>query len=633
MAATPETGHVLATGSQDPDRVHLEHWEQQVPVALLASAHADTLYWGRRWLERLGFQVSVATRHADVAERLRTAGVEIAIVDASLGSHEGLGPWAALRRVPGSADLPVLALCASDRESRRALLEGSTDVVRKPLEWPLLSQRAARMVQARRTRDELARTRSQLLGLQSSRADAGEGASGTLDPLTGLPQGRSFERTLDAVLSGNVRTGSEMAVLFMDIDRFKLVNETYGRRGGSQVLVQVAERLKACLRQRDLAGSRPGLVTAAIGRLGGDAFSMMITPVGGRDDVAQIAARVLDALSGPFMLADTEVYLSASIGVALAPTDGTCTEELLQHAELAMAESRRRGGGVVRFYGRALSDARERSLKIDRLLRRTLERNELSLHYQPLIDARSQRIVGAEALLRWQHPELGNVPPMEFIPFAEETGFMVEIGRWVLSTACQQLRAWIDEGLPVIRMAINVSLCQLVRGNLPQVVDQALAEARLDASLLELELSERGALRSDPEILRQLQALRSRGVRISVDDFGTGDSAIAYLKRYPLDTLKVDQSFVKGSASDSDDAAITSAMVAVAHRLRLRVVAEGVETSEQLKLLRELGCEEVQGFLFAPAAPASAFRELLGRDGLLLDQQALTGNTDNEVRN
>lgn len=614
---------------------HPEGWGAKAPVALLASGHADTLRWGRKWLERLGFLVQTAARHDEAALLLRTGTVEIVIADASLGSPDRLGTWAALRQLAGGAELPLLALCSGDRESRRALLEGSTDVVRKPLEWPLLSQRAARLVQAHRTLKELAWVRGELEGRQSHDSVDGDGSpSGSVDPLTGLPQRRSYEKVLEGALSGNARTRSELAVLFLDLDRFKLVNETYGRRGGSQVLLQVAERLSACLRRRDLvARPRTGLITAAIGRLGGDAFSVMVSPVGGREEVSLIATTVLDALAAPFALGDTEVYLSASVGIALAPSDGACAEELLQHAELAMVESRRRGGGLTRFYSRALSDARERALKIDRLLRKTLDRNELSLHYQPLIDARTQRIVGAEALLRWQHPELGNVPPMEFIPFAEETGFMVEIGRWVLRTACRQLREWIDDGLPTIRMATNISLCQLVRGNLPQLVDQALAEARLDPALLELELSERGALRSDPDILRQLQALRGRGVRISVDDFGTGDSAIAYLKRFPLDTLKVDQSFVKGSSTDADDAAITSAMVAMAHRLRMRVVAEGVETAQQLDLLQDLGCEEVQGFLFSPAAPASTFRELLGRDGRVPTQDVPTENSVSEVRN
>jgi diguanylate cyclase (GGDEF)-like protein len=612
-----------------------EDWEARPPVALVASGHAETLRWGTKWLERLGFHVRTAQRHDEAALLLRAGDVEIVIADASMRPPDGLGTWAALRHLVGGGELPLLALCSSDRECRRALLEGSTDVVRKPLEWPLLSQRAARLVQAHRTWTELARARGELEGRQGPRGAEDEtGHSASLDPLTGLPLRRAYETILDGTLSGNVRTGSELAVLFLDLDRFKLVNETYGRRAGSQVLLQVAERLGACLRRRDLVlRTRSGLVTAAMGRLGGDAFSVMVSPVGSREEVLMIATTVLDALSAPFALGDTEVYLSASVGIALAPTDGGCAEELLQRAELAMVESRRRGGGLSRFYSRALSDARERALKIDRLLRKTLDRNELSLHYQPLIDARSQRIVGAEALLRWQHPELGNVPPMEFIPFAEETGFMVEIGRWVLRTACRQLREWLDDGLPTIRMATNVSLCQLVRGNLPQLVDQALEEAGLDPSLLELELSERGVLRSDPDILRQLQALRSRGVRISVDDFGTGDSAIAYLKRFPLDTLKVDQSFVKGSSTDPDDAAITSAMVAMAHRLRMRVVAEGVETSQQLDLLQDLGCEEVQGFLFSPAAPPAAFRELLGRDGRVPTQDVVTEPPDSEVHN
>jgi diguanylate cyclase (GGDEF)-like protein len=590
-------------------------WETQAPLAVLASRHAETLAWGQKWLERFGFKVAVA-RSLDEAEGfLRNGAPEIVIVDGSLRGPESAGAWAALRQLPGGQELPLLVICGSDAEARSALVEGSTDVVRKPLEWQLLSQRATRLVQAHRTASELAWARRELKNLGSnSAADTHGDPSSHLDGLTGLPQRRSFERVLESALSASQRGHSQLAVVFLDLDRFKLINGTYGRLGGSQVLVQVADRLRGCLRKRELLGPRRvGVATAAIARVGGDAFSLMVSPVGGRDEVAPIAQAVLDALSRPCAVSDDEVYVSASLGLAVAPADGATAEELLQRAELAMAEAGRRGGGAFRFYSRGLSDARERALKMDRLLRRTLEREELSLHYQPIVEARSRRIVGAEALLRWHSPELGDVPPTEFIPVAEETGFMVDIGKWVLRMACRQLKSWLDEGFPRMRMATNVSLCQLTRGNLPQLVDEALAEAGLEPSLLELELSERGVLRSDPETLRQLQTLRKRGVRVSVDDFGTGDSAIAYLKRFPLDTLKVDQSFVSGALTNPDDAAITSAMIAMAHRLRLRVVAEGVEGQRQFDLLEQMECEEVQGFFFSPPLPAEEFRQLLVR--------------------
>jgi diguanylate cyclase (GGDEF)-like protein len=471
------------------------------------------------------------------------------------------------------------------------------------------------MAKAYRASQELARTRSELQTQRTDEKYEAREQTGALDPLTGLPSLKSFEHAIESTLSGNARTGAALAVMALDIDRFKLINETYGRRGGSQVLVQVAERLRACVRRRETLGRRlAGPATAAIARIGGDAFGLMISPAERADEVRVIAQSVLDALGAPFAVDAAEVYVAASVGIALAPADGESAEQLVQRADLARTEAQRQSGGAPRFYTRAITEGRERALKIDNLLRRTLERDELALHYQPLVDLTSGRIVGAEALLRWASPELGTVPPLEFIPFAEETGFMVEVGAWVLRTACRQVREWIDQGLPPIRIATNVSLCQLLRGNLPEIVDGALREARIPASLLELELSERGVLRSDPEILRQLQELRRRGVQLAVDDFGTGDSAIAYLKRFPLDTLKIDRCFVAGAVTNESDAAIASAMIAMAHSLRLRVVAEGVERQPELDLLRGLSCEEFQGFLFSPGVPAEAFRELLARE-------------------
>ena len=608
MTASPASLTYRVDGSS-PDGGEAQ---PHAPHALLGSRQEDTVIWGRKWLERFGFRVSTAGTLDEAAVLLENDPPEVMVVDGSLRGPDAAPAWTAVRKLPGGADLPVLAICPNDKEARRAVAEGSTDVVSRPIEWQVLSRRAARLVEAHRTSRELAATRAELEGLRAKAgSDSTHDQAQPLDGLTGLPQRKAFEQVLDGALGGS-RTGFTLAVLFLDLDRFKLINGTYGRLGGSQVLVQVGERLRACLRKRELLGPRrAGMATAAVARLAGDAFGMMVSPAGSREDVAPIAQAVLDAFTQPFLVDEAEVYVSASVGIAIAPADGTTAEELLQRAELAMADAGRRGGGAFRFYSRGLSDARQRSLKIDRLLRRTLERNELSVHYQPIIDSRSQRIVGAEALLRWQSPELGNVPPMEFIPVAEETGFMVEIGRWVLQTSCRALREWDEERLPHIRMATNVSLCQLTRGNLPQLVDEVLAETGVEPTRLELELSERGALRSDPEILRQLQALRRRGVRVSVDDFGTGDSAIAYLKRFPLDTLKVDQSFVAGALTDPDDAAITSAMIAMAHRLRLRVVAEGVEQQQQVDLLNRLECEEVQGFFFSPPVPAPAFRELL----------------------
>jgi EAL domain-containing protein (putative c-di-GMP-specific phosphodiesterase class I) len=300
--------------------------------------------------------------------------------------------------------------------------------------------------------------------------------------------------------------------------------------------------------------------------------------------------------------------------VALAPADGITVDVLMQKAELAASEAVATGGGL-RLYEQSSQRLSERSREIIRLLPRALDRGEIQVHYQPLVDEANPRITGGEALLRWNSPQLGPVTPTEFVPLAEESGLMVDIGTWVLRTAVNQARAWLDAGLTLERMAVNVSLCQLVRGNLAQLVKEALDAARLPPALLELELSERGVLRSDVETLRQLRAIRDLGVRLAIDDFGTGNSAVAYLKQFPIDVLKIDQSFVRGLHSSSEDAAITSATIAMARQLGLRVVAEGVEEQVQMDFLREHGCREYQGFLFSPAVPADDFASLL-RGGL-----------------
>ena len=304
--------------------------------------------------------------------------------------------------------------------------------------------------------------------------------------------------------------------------------------------------------------------------------------------------------------------LSTSVGVALAPADGVTAEALLQWADLAAAEAVE-NGGAIRFYGQSSRRVTERSRAITRLLANALARGEFHLHYQPMVEGPAKQICAAEALLRWDSPELGAIAPSEFVPLAEELGLMVPIGSWVLRTACEQARSWIQAGLPTTRIAVNVSLCQLVRGDFAQVVRECLDATGIDPLLLELELSERGVLRSDPDILRQLHAIREMGVRLAIDDFGTGNSAVVYLKQFPIDVLKIDQSFIRGVAHSSEDAAITSATIAMARQLGLRVVAEGVEEQSQMDFLYRHGCSESQGFLFSPAVPADMFAELLRR--------------------
>jgi EAL domain-containing protein (putative c-di-GMP-specific phosphodiesterase class I) len=323
---------------------------------------------------------------------------------------------------------------------------------------------------------------------------------------------------------------------------------------------------------------------------------------------------LLDQLSATYHVTDQLVALSACGGVAMAPDEGCAAAELLQNAELALSEAIERGSGGIVFYDETDHQLRERGGAIARQLVQAIARDELKLHFQPLVDCASGQVCAAEALVRWDSPELGPVPPSEFVPLAEESGLMTQIGGWVLTTACRQLRQWLDEGLRPIRLAVNVSLCQLLRGDLASQVRALLAETAIDPSLLELELSERGTLRNDPDILHQLREIKQLGVRLAIDDFGTGNTGIWYLRSLPLDTLKIDQSFVKSLASSPEDAAIATATIAMARQLGLRVVAEGVEERQQMDLLRAGGCHEVQGFLFFPALSANDLGALLASD-------------------
>jgi len=581
-------------------------------VALLASNEAAALKWGPKWLARFDFDVEEVASCDEMMTYLDTRPLKVALIDINWWSTaESSAAFAGVNDRPA---LPVILLCSSEREVREGLESGATDVVRRPYDWRVLGRRADVFARAYETEVELDLTRTKLEEAWKEaehKAELLEHRSST-DSLTSLPQRHTFEKTLTRALDAHLRAGSGIALIHMDIDRFKSINDSYGRSGGNQVLVQAAQRLTECVRSPDfVAGQGNGLVAASLGSLGGDEFVMMVGNVHRPDDVNPLAEMVLDTMSKPFSVEGNEVFASASLGITIAPADGTSAERLLQNVELATIESKRSGGSVYRFYNPSFNQLTKKNLELDRLLRKSLECHEFSLSYQPLVRVTDGQIVGAEALLRWNHPEFGRVPPLDFIPVAEETGLMVPIGAWVLRTACEELRSWIDAGYPRMRMSVNVALCQLLRGGLTEIVEGILSDVDVPPELLELELSERGVLQDSPEILRQLSNLRSLGVRLSVDDFGTGNSAVAYLKGFDLDVLKIDRSYIRGVPENKDDAAIASAMVAMAHQLNMTVVAEGIEREEQLEALRSWNCDEFQGFMVSPPVPSEEFRELI----------------------
>lgn len=434
------------------------------------------------------------------------------------------------------------------------------------------------IVEAQRRADELARS----------------------DGLTGLPNRRQFMDELERSIGRAGRAGSPFALCFVDLDRFKGVNDTLGHHAGDEMLAAMARRLRAALRVSDL-----------VARIGGDEFVVLVEDPAGDDDLEQLARKLLATLGEPMMLAGQEVQVTGSIGIARFPQDGDDAATLLRHADTAMYQAKDAGKNRVEFYTPALADRAERLFALEAALRLAIARRELLLHFQPKVDIACGRIIGAEALLRWQHPSRGMVPPGEFIDLAEERGLIVPIGRWVIEAACQQMADWRAHGIPTVPIAINVSARQFGSNTLVDDIASALARHDLAPQMLEVEITE-SALMADPDRTRQaLQRLHAMGLHISIDDFGTGYSSLSYLKRFPADQVKIDRAFIRGLPDDRDDIAITQAVIAMAHSLGLRVVAEGVETEAQLGLLRELQCDQAQGYLLGRPMPAEALAQRL----------------------
>ena len=434
------------------------------------------------------------------------------------------------------------------------------------------------------------------------------------DTLTGLPNREQSHNRLVGALQAAKEKGVQLAVLYMDLDNFKRVNDTLGHAVGDELLCVVAERLRSSLRygSDSVAGSNSARV-GDIARLGGDEFMVLLPNLRSSVDAGGVAERLVLALREPMQLASNSLVVTPSIGIAIYPQDGTDAETLLRNADLAMYFAKRRSPGTFAFFDVSMNATALHRFTIEEQLRGALERNEFSLQYQPQFDVRTGSISGVEALLRWTNAELGAVSPGEFIPVAEETGLILAIGKWALRTACAQAKAWRDEGLPVQRMAVNVSGRQFALAEYPNEVAEILKETGLEPAVLELEITESVVMADEAWAEKAINQLKALGISLAIDDFGTGYSSFGRLRHFAVDRLKIDRSFVTSITEGSDDRAIAAAIIAMSRSLRINVTAEGVESFPQLNFLQEQDCQDAQGFLLSRPLQADAARELLRR--------------------
>jgi diguanylate cyclase (GGDEF)-like protein len=419
------------------------------------------------------------------------------------------------------------------------------------------------------------------------------------DPVTQLPNRALFEDRLTQAVAIAKATNQSLGVLFISLDQFKKVNDSLGHGPGDTLLREFAERLKSCISKSD-----------TVARFGSDEFALLRTQIDDTNDVIETIGSLSQLLKFAFDLPGHELFGTASVGVSLFPLDGEDSQTLLKNAGAALYKAKRSGGANYQFFTADMHELATSRLALESNLRRAIQNEEFLVHYQPRVSVDSLAITGVEALVRWQHPHLGLISPSEFIPLAEDTGLIVPIGEWVLRTACLQGKRWRDQGFAPVQIAVNISARQFHDQDLAQTVIRILEETGLPPNYLELELTESSIMQNAEFAAGMLSRLKSRGINISIDDFGTGFSSLASLKRLPIDALKIDQSFVRDATTDDDDAALVMAIITLAHNLRLKVIAEGVETEDQLRLLQLLRCDEIQGYFFSKPLPAETFVSL-----------------------
>jgi diguanylate cyclase (GGDEF)-like protein len=560
----------------------------------------------RETLASLGYIVEEAANGELAVEAYYRFLPDIVLLDVNMPKLDGYSVCSIIRRTKTGENIPILMITGSEEHEAidRAFEVGATDFLPKPIRWPLICHRIKYMLRSHELQKDIKKNEKELRFLAY------------YDTLTKLPNRQYFTEQLSTSIALSKRRKTTMAIMFIDLDHFKRINDTLGHRYGDLVLKEVASRLTMQLRASDVITRSNQNVEAHVARLGGDEFTLLLSDCGSSTEVMEIAKRILGEISKPIVIEQYSLVVTASIGISICPLDGDNAEDLLKFADMAMYEAKESGKNCYRLHSKELNKRLFNRLKLEEYMREALDTGMFELYYQPQVNTHEGTVNGAEALLRLHHPTLGVVSPTEFIPVAEDTGLIVDIGYWVILQACKQQVEWRNSVAANISISVNVSVKQINQPHFVSRLAEIIRTTGADPSLLEIELTESIIMNNAEENISKLNELKELGIKLSIDDFGTGYSSLSYLKLFPLDKLKIDRSFIIGLTEDTDneDSAIVNAISAMAKALKLNVVVEGVETIEQLNCVSIICTDEnmlIQGYFHSKPVPAKAFIEFM----------------------